>query len=62
MSGIWYRLLIKKFTGRPQGDFMAANSSGVFFYKRRFCVALTNSGFQRADVSTRVRFGEPVNP
>ena len=34
----------------------------VFFYKRRFAVALTNSGFQRADVSTRVRFGEPVNP
>jgi hypothetical protein len=34
----------------------------VFFYKRRFAVALSNSGFQRADVSSRVRFGEPVNP
>ncbi|MBI2681021.1 MAG: hypothetical protein HYX25_08460 [Candidatus Solibacter usitatus] len=34
----------------------------VFFYKRRFAIALTNSGFQRSDVSSRVRFGEPVNP
>jgi len=31
----------------------------VFFYKRRFAVALTNSGFQRAEVTSKVQFEKP---
>jgi hypothetical protein len=31
----------------------------VFFYKRRFAVALTNSGFQRAAVTSKVEFEKP---
>lgn len=32
----------------------------VFFYKRTIALSLSNSGFQRAEVNTKVAFGDPV--
>jgi hypothetical protein len=35
---------------------------GVFFYKRTIALAITNSGFRRADVTSTVSFDPPVIP
>jgi hypothetical protein len=35
---------------------------GVFFYKRTIALAITNSGFRRADVTSTVSFDPPIIP
>jgi len=34
----------------------------VFFYKRTISLSVTNSGFQRSDVTSTVSFGVPAIP
>ena len=35
---------------------------GLFFYRRRIALSATNSGFQKSDVTSTIKFGMPVIP